>query len=71
MKSIDEKVLDSDEIIKLGLFDSRVLGSLPGNVDVITFGLDFGTELGSLGGPFHVSKDVMFEGLLLVDSLGK
>ena len=47
-----------------------MLGSLPGNVDVITFGLDFGTEMGSLGGSFDVSKDVKFEGFLLVDSLG-
>ena len=48
------KVLGSDEGIKLGLFDDKVLGNILVNVDGITLRLDIGTELGSL--------DVYFDG---------
>ena len=42
----DGKVIGSDEGIKLGLFDDKLLGTTYKNVDGITFGIYFGTELG-------------------------
>ena len=41
-------MLGSDEGIKLGLSDGKVLDTILGNVDEITLGLDSGTELVSL-----------------------
>ena len=38
------KVLGSDEGIKLGLFDDKVLGNILVNVDGITLRLDIGVE---------------------------
>ena len=43
LKSIDVKVLGSDERIILGLFDSKVLGTVPWNVYGIKLWLDVGT----------------------------
>ena len=42
----DSKVPGSDEGIKLVSKDGKVLGNILVNVDVITIGLDVGTELG-------------------------
>ena len=39
----DGKVLGSDEGIKLGLSDVKVLGTILANVDGIILGLDVGT----------------------------
>ena len=52
----DNKMLGSDEGVKLGLSYSQVLGTILGNVFGITFGVVFGTELGSLDGSFDYSK---------------
>ena len=41
-------MLGSDEVIKMGIYDGKVIGTILGNVDIITLGLDIGTELGSL-----------------------
>ena len=59
---IDGKVLGSDEGIKLGSTDAKVIGTILGNVDGIILGLDVGTELGSLDGPFDGSNNVLLEG---------
>ena len=67
--STDGKVLGSYECIKLGLYDSKLLGTILLNVDGTTHGLDVGTELGSLGGLFDGSNDGITEELLLGDSL--
>ena len=42
-----------------------MLGTIFGNVDVITFGLDVGTDMGSLDVSFDDSNDDKREGLLL------
>ena len=61
---------DSDEDIKLGSTDGKFLGSLLGNVDLITLGHDFGTDTGSLYGSFGSSNYGKIESLFLVDSHG-
>ena len=67
--STDGKVHGSDEGIKLGYNDGKVLGAIFGNVDGNILGLDFGTDLGSLYGSFDGSNDDKLEGLFLGDSL--
>ena len=62
-------MIGSDKGIKLGLYDGKVLMTILGNVDVITPGIDVGTDHGSLGGFFHGSNYVKCEGLLLVGSM--
>ena len=54
----------------MGLFDSKVFGTIPGNVYVITLGIDIGTYLSSLDGYFDGSNDVKLEKLFIGDSLG-
>ena len=49
-------MLGSDEGIKMGLFDVKVLGIILVNVDGITLGVDAGTEMGSLDGSFGGSN---------------
>ena len=49
---------------KLRLSDGKVLDTILGNVDGITIGIDFGTELVFLDGSFHGSSDIKIEGLL-------
>ena len=66
----DNKVLRSDEGIKLGSAGGKVLGTILGNVDGVTLGIDVGTELGSLDRSFYDSNDDKLEGLLLGESLG-
>ena len=46
-------VLGSDEGIKLVLSDCKALGTILGNVDEITLGIDVGTDLGYLDGSFY------------------
>ena len=46
-------MIGSDESIKLVSNDGKVLGTIPGNLYVITRGIDVGTELG----PFDGSLD--------------
>ena len=41
--STDSKVLGSDEGIKLGSTGGKLLGTILGDTDVITLGLDVGT----------------------------
>ena len=41
-------MIGSDKGIKLGLSDGKVIGTIIGNVDVITLGIDVGTDLGSV-----------------------
>ena len=46
-----------------------MLGTIIGNVDGTTLGIDVETELGSLDESFHGSNYVNLEGLFLGDSL--
>ena len=39
-------MIGCNEEIKLGSDDGKVLGTILGNVDVITLGIDVGTDLG-------------------------
>ena len=59
------KVIVYVEGIKLGCNDGKVFGIILGNVDRITLGLDIGTELGFLYGPFDGSNEGNLEGLFL------
>ena len=61
----DDKVIGSDEGIKLGYTDGKVLGPILLNIDIITLGNDFGTELGSLDVSFDGYNDGKIEGLFL------
>ena len=65
--STNAKVLCSDERKQLVLSDGKVLGTTLGNVDVITIGIDNGTEMGSLGGSYDGSNNGKLEVLLLGD----
>ena len=62
-------MLGYDEGTKLGSTDSKVLGTILGNEDRITLGLDVGTYLVSLYGSFDGFNNVNIEGLLLGGSL--
>ena len=62
-------MLGSDEGIKLVISDFKVLGTILGNVYVITLALDVGTDMGSLYGSFDFSNCGMLEGLFIGDSL--
>ena len=48
MVSTDGKVIGSDEVIKPGLSDGKLLGNIIRNVYGITLGIGVGTELGYL-----------------------
>ena len=64
-------MIGSAEDIKLVSTDGKVHVTIIGNVDVITLGLDVGTEMGSfLDGLFDDSSNGNIEGLLIEDSLG-
>ena len=65
----DGKLFGSDEGIRLGSTDGKVLGTILGNVDGITLGLDAGKEPGSLDGSFDDYNDGKLEGLFLGESL--
>ena len=62
-------MLESDEGIKLGLSDEKILFTMLLNVDGITLGLVFGTELRYLYGSSYGSNDDKLDDLLLGDSL--
>ena len=68
--STDDKVLCSDEGIKLGSTDGKVLGNILVNVYGITLGLDVATELGFLEEFFDYFNDGNIEALFLGSSLG-
>ena len=65
----DGKVIGSDDDIKLGLSAGKVLGTIFGNVDVITLGFDVVIELGVLDGSFDGSNDGRREGLFICTSM--
>ena len=65
----DIKVLGYYEVIKMGLYDGKVLVTILLNVYGITLGIDVGTELGSLDGYLDGSDNNMLGGLLLGYSL--
>ena len=50
--STDDKVLGFYEVVKLGLFDGEVIGTILGDVGGITLGIDVVIELVSLDGSF-------------------
>ena len=58
-------VLGSDEVIKLGYTDVKVIGNILVDVDMIKPGFDAGTDLGSFGGSFDGSNYGKLKGLLL------
>ena len=58
------KVLGSDEGIKLGLFDGKVLRTILWNVYAIIFVIDFGTNMGFIDGSSDQSNDVKLDVLI-------
>ena len=52
----DGKVLGYDEVIKVGYTNGKIIANILVNVDGISFGIDFVTELGSCGGYFFGSN---------------
>ena len=62
------KVIGSDEGIKLGSTDVKVIVTIFWYIDLITLGLDVGTELGSFDGSFDGSNGVKLLSLYLGDS---
>ena len=65
MVTTNGKALGSDEVIKLGSNDSKLLSTILVNVYGITLGLDIGTDLVSLDGSFDGSNDGNLECLFL------
>ena len=69
MGSTDNKIFISEEGIQLGSTDGNVIGTLLGNVDRITLGIDVGTNLNSLDRSFDGSNNGKLEVLLMGYSL--
>ena len=67
--STDSKLIQSDEVIKLGISYAKVLGIIPVNVDGITLGMYVGAELRYLDKYFDGYNYGKIEGLLLGGSL--
>ena len=65
----DGKVIGSDEGIELGSMDGKVLGTILGNVNVITLATYVVTKFVSLNGFFDGSNDKNLESKLLGESL--
>ena len=63
------KVLSFDEGIKVWFTDGKVICTILGNVDLITLGLDIGTDLGFLDWPLDGYNDGKLEALLTLDSI--
>ena len=63
----DDKLIGSDEGIKLGFSDGEVVGTILGNVDGITHGIDVRTDLSPLYVSFDGYNDVKLEGSFLGD----
>ena len=61
-------VIGSDEGIKLGSTDSKLLGAILEHINGITLGLDVGTNMGYLDGSNDCTNYGTLEGLLLGDS---
>ena len=55
--STDSKVIGSDEGIKLGISEGKVIDTILVNVYGITLWIDVGTDLSYLDGSFYVSND--------------
>ena len=55
-------MIGSNEGIKLGLSDGKVIGTVLENLDRITIGIDVGTDLGYLDELFDGSNDGSLEG---------
>ena len=68
--STDDKVIGSDEGIKLVSTDGKLLGTIIGHLYGIKIGLDVGTDMVSLNGSFGGSNYGKLEVLFLVESLG-
>ena len=66
--STDDKVVGSDEGIKLVLSDGNVIGTILINLYGIILGIDVGTELVSLDGSYEVFNHGKIERLSLGDS---
>ena len=62
-------MVGSDECIKLGYTDGKVLGTILGNAYLITLGIDVGTELDSLDVSFYCSNVGKIEGGFIRDSI--
>ena len=62
-------MIGSDEGIKLGSADIKVIGTILVNVDGIKLGIDVGKYMGALYGSFDGSNDVKLGGLLLVNGM--
>ena len=60
-------MLGSDEGIKLGSADGKVLGTILGNIYVITLGIDLGTDLVSLNGSLDGYNYGKLEGIFFYD----
>ena len=56
------KCLTLKRVIRLGYTDGEVFGTILGNVDRITFGIDVGTELGYLDELLDGFNDSKLEG---------
>ena len=69
LRSIDGKVLGSDEDIKLVLSEGKLIVTILGDLDVIILGLDVGTDLGAYVGYFYDTHYGKLEGLLLGESM--
>ena len=67
--STDSKLLGSDEGLKLGSTDVKVLCTILGDKNGIMILVDVGTDLGSIEGLYYGSNDVNIEGLLIGGTL--
>ena len=63
-------MLGYDEIIKLETTYGKVIITIPGDIDGITFGIDVGTGMVYLYGSFDDSNGGKIEVFLLIYSLG-
>ena len=62
----DVEVIGYDQGIQLGFIDGKLLGTIFGDVDGITHGLDVGTELCPSDGSFEGSNDGKFEIIIIL-----
>ena len=63
-------MIGSDEDIKPGSTYGRLLGTILGNVDVITLGVGVGIDMGSLDVSFYGYNDDKLDGSFMGESLG-
>ena len=62
-------MIGSDEGIRIGSTDVKVIGAIHGNLDGIILGLDVGTEMVTLDGSFDGYNDMKLEGSFLGELL--